>query len=97
MTSDTVGTIIGLTFVVGAVAFASFMVLCLVCAGTLAVVVPIRVALWAFRLVRTELDAATAHNTEDVEFRRTGDDLRSYPTHPPGVALGPCSNLKVTW
>jgi hypothetical protein len=79
MTSDTVGTIIGLALVVGAVALVSFMVLCLVCAGTLALVIPFRVALWAFRLVRTELDAATTHPTEDAEFRRAGgerEDLR---------------------
>ncbi len=72
MTSDTVGTIIGFTLVVGALAFASFMVLCLVCAGTLAVVIPFRVALWAFRLVRSELDAATADPVVNTEFRRTG-------------------------
>jgi hypothetical protein len=57
MSPETVGTIIGLTLVAGAVAFVSFMALCLVCAGTLAVVIPIRVGLWALRLVRTELDA----------------------------------------
>jgi len=71
MTSDTVGTIIGLTLVVGAVAVASFMVLCLVCAGTLALVIPIRVARWAFRLVRTELDPATADPVGNTDFRRT--------------------------
>jgi restriction system protein len=50
----------------------SFMALCLVCAGTLAVVIPICVEVRMLRLVRTELDDETADRAVHTNVRRIG-------------------------